>query len=155
MFQYPCAYCKQPGHHIRYCKLLEDKNRTVAKSRMQPTKPQKTSNPSPDFSTKNKYAELYSSDEVEEGEIVEEFRKRPRIETTEDATNLNVVCNDKWSRSGINGVPIAQEQTSHSEPENEEEVSGPVSLHEIYSYMEKLRGRSWADIEYDSDSDYI
>jgi len=71
----PCAYCKELGHHIRVCPVLEEKNRReqtdfVPKKQYQPAVHVKNAEPA---KSKNPFDNLYSSsdDEIEEGEIVE------------------------------------------------------------------------------------
>lgn len=79
--QTPCAYCKEIGHHIRYCNVLADKNRRQTQSPIVVVNETKVINNKPKLVTKpvtNKFAQLYSSDEeeVEEGEIVEDLSVR-------------------------------------------------------------------------------
>jgi len=169
--QRPCAYCKEFGHHIRACELLEAKNRRqqvqvpIAKPQVPIAKPQVppsiikvsiVTKPA----AKNTFAELYSSDdEVEEGEIVEERRPNKIAVVSDSETSCEPPPPSpppQWTRSGIKGIQIPRCQPI---VESDSEDEGPgcdygalaYSLSEMAKYMEKFRGRSWADIEYDSD----
>ena len=174
--QRPCAYCKENGHHIRNCAILAEKNSRMGKQPVSMNCTVQVQVPkcvAPKPASKNMYANLCDSsdDEVEEGEIVEDRESRPTrfvvvsdssddsscepIQTT-DTTNCN-----KWARSGIKVVQIARVQTVAVVSESDDEVEGPevdyealaASMAEISAYFAKFRGRSWADIEYDSDLD--
>ena len=163
--QRPCAYCKEFGHHIRSCELLEAKNRRqqeqvpLAKPHIPPSIIKVSIIAKP--AAKNTFAELYSSDEeVEEGEIVEE-RRPNRIAVVSDSESSceppppPPKSDNTWTRSGIKVVqlprcnPVAV--VDDSESDDEERPSFNYALSEMAIYMEKLRGRSWVDIEYDSD----
>lgn len=169
--QRPCAYCKELGHHIRMCELLEAKNRRqvpMAKPQVHTAKPQVPQSIikvsiTPKYVAKNTFAELYSSDdEVEEGEIVEE-RRPNRIAVVSDSESSceppppPPKCDSTWTRSGIKVVqlprcdPVAVDGDSEDEGPGCDYEALAASLAEMASYMEKFRGRSWADIEYDSD----
>ena len=160
--QRPCAYCKEFGHHIRECELLEAKNRRqpalLEKSYVPPSIIKVSITPKP--VAKNTFAELYSSDdEVEEGEIMEE-RRPNKIAVVSDSENS---CEPppppptQWTRSGIKVVQLPRCQPVIVESDSDDEGHGcdygalAYSLSEMAKCMEKFRGRSWADIEYDSD----
>ena len=162
--QRPCAYCKKSGHHIRYCALLLEKNRRQFNI---PTPTPKVA-PPPTlkniFISTNKYANLFESseDEVEEGEIVEERTVRLSVPISplihpSPSKDLDS-SNEKWVRSGIKVIPIQIQEIikdKNNEPNDEvpeiidyEQVNSGLTL---FERLKKYRGRSWADIENDSD----
>ena len=169
--QRPCAYCKEFGHHIRSCELLEAKNRRqqeqvpmakpqvpMAKPHIPPSIIKVSITPKP--AAKNTFAELYSSDEeVEEGEIVEERRPNRIAVVSDSETSCEPPTppSTQWTRSGIKVVQLPRCQPVIVESDSDDEGPGcdygalAYSLSEMATYMEKFRGRSWADIEYDSD----
>jgi hypothetical protein len=184
--QIPCAYCKELGHHIRFCSILEAKNRnqqypasnthipsSIIKVSITSSFPVRTTIAK---QAKNTFAELYSSDdEVEEGEIVEEDRVRPsRVAIVSDYYSESS-CeppppppskNDSaWTRSGIAVVqiprcnPVVDSNSDNEEKPyaNKTEMTAETiaELAKFSAYMEKIRGRSWVDIEYDSDLHYF
>ena len=160
--QRPCAYCKENGHHIRNCALLAAKNSRAGK----PLAVQVPKCVAQKPKSKNMYANLFDSssdDEVEEGEIVEDRPKPAVVSDSDDdsyceptpQTNSN-----SWTRSGIKVVVIPQQvkpQVVVREPEDKnpeiDYEALAASMAEISAYFAKFRGRSWADIEYDSDLD--
>ena len=183
--QKPCAYCKEFGHHIRACGVLELKNRrqqypalnrytppSIVKVSITNSFPVRTNFEKP---TKNTFAELYSSsdDEVEEGEIVEEDRPhRLRVAIVSDSdSDSDSTCSlppppppsrsdNGWKRSGTIVVKIPMvvvENKRYEQPEVEEELSEETlaEIARFSAFMQKLRGRSWADIEYDDDLRYF
>jgi len=158
----PCAYCKEFGHHIRACKLLEAKNRRQ-QSAVTPTFKQVLPSVikvsiSAKPSTKNTFAELYSSDdEVEEGEIVEEHRpKRMAVVSV-----LEPSCEpptppppQKWTRSGVKGVHVPRclpvERDSDNEGTECDYEAIKMGMASIAAYVAQFRGMSWVDIGLDS-----
>lgn len=140
-----CAYCHIKGHHIRACEELATKNRRV--------KPQtiktviEVSKLVPPKLEMNRFLNLYSSDEEEDGEIVEdrtEFRKRALDEA--DAPS------SKWSRSGLKSIVIKMpqiERVHYNEPR--EVIIASESSTMDYYYFNKYKGMTWAEIEYASD----
>jgi len=157
--QRPCAYCKENGHHIRDCAILAAKNSRMIKPMSMPFL-QVPKYVAPKPASKNMYANLCDSsdDEVEEGEIVEE-RPRPAVvsDSDDDCEPTPQTNSNSWARSGIKVaiIPQVKQQTVVSETKEEEpEVDYEAlaaSMAEISAYFAKFRGRSWADIEYDSD----
>ena len=147
----PCAYCKEFGHHIRYCSVLKNKNK-IQESRavrsIVPTPVRKV------VVVTNMFASIYNSsdDEVEDGEIVEEDRKSNSIEVSDEESEDEML----WTRSRITvQKPVMQKVI---EPET------PVAFDDDYimKFIEEMRvewepiirkcaGRSWAEISYDSD----
>jgi hypothetical protein len=94
----------------------------------------------------NVFADLYSSDDdIEDGEIVED---NSDCSSTEEMS---------WSRSGIKGIYIPMPSTNlcvlrSSIPEYTIMTETTAeTMAETFAYFETLRGRSWVDIEYDSD----
>ena len=94
----------------------------------------------------NVFADLYSSDDdIEDGEIVED---NSDCSSTEELS---------WSRSGIKGIYIPMPSTNlcvlrSSIPEYTIMAETTAeTMAETFAYFETLRGRSWVDIEYDSD----
>lgn len=152
----PCAYCKTPGHHIRDCSELAEKNRRqeMKKSITAKTETIKIPIPSHNKHPKNAFANLYSSsdDEIEEGEI---------IETHSDEGSLSSSNSDNaWNRSGLKSIYIPTptcDKTSTSlknNPEDEEEEDDRpeyVYVHIPCDITLKYKGWSWADIEYDTE----
>ena len=158
----PCAYCKEFGHHIRYCGLLDNKKhrQEVTVTRVViPTPVRKV------IVTSNMFATIYSSssdDDVEEGEIVEEDRiihsKFVDVSDSESDMELTTPI-EKWSRSGINVLPIIQKSIAIYNPivDNAyvfERESSPEIDAMWEAIVKRCAGRSWADISYDSDSDF-
>jgi hypothetical protein len=109
----------------------------------------------PKPAAKNTFAELYSSDEeIEEGEIVEENRPNRIAVVSESESSCEPPS--QWTRSGIKGIQLPRcNQVVDSDTDDE----GPgcdyealaASMAVMSAYVEKFRGRSWADIEFDSD----
>jgi hypothetical protein len=145
----PCAYCKELGHHIKACSLLAEKNRkqdtrtvkTVSRELPNTRKPEK----------KNMFVDLYSSsseDEVEEGEIVEEFRR------TSDSENSSVSSSEtNWSRSGTRTTPIyiPYPKVDTDDCSLDDDYVPPVYNYVPFEFCQTCKGMSWADIEYCSD----
>ncbi len=200
--QTPCAYCKEFGHHIRVCELLEAKNRRQkslniipavdgAKPRIPPsiinvkiTCPFPVTKTKNTKTSKNAFSELYSSDdEIEDGEIVEENRfshETPSgrfsgessnsyahsslwncpsarvafVSDSESSCGSVSKSDSKWSRSGIKGIQLPVCQSIVTNSDSEEEY--PCIYYEdlavgMEDFVKRFRGRSWVDIEYDSD----
>jgi|LauGreDrversion4_2_1035121.scaffolds.fasta_scaffold253683_2 hypothetical protein len=153
----PCAYCKELGHHIRFCGLLQ------GKAKRQDTTMYVVPNPTPVSkvvitTASNRFASMYSSssdDEVEDGEIVEETRVRPeQFAEMSDSEEEENDSHNKWTRSNIKVVvrPTVVKQKS------DETLGYTYTYEDMMEFMEcfadlkqKFAGRSWADIEYDSD----
>ena len=156
----PCAYCKEFGHHIRFCQLLEDKNyrqKSIYIPTPMPTPARKV------IVTSNRFANIYSSsdDELEEGEIVEEDRIRPQkyidIDVSDSESSCEPVVETRWTRSNIKvaHIPIPKYQPSpvvHIQPEYEEPVQTEEQIAAYLAIMEQFKGskgRSWAEINYE------
>ena len=183
--QIPCAYCKEFGHHIRFCSILEAKNRnqqypasnahipsSIIKVSITGSFPFRTTTAK---QAKNIFAELYSSDgEVEEGEIVEEDRVRPsRFAVVSDYySESESSCeppppppsksDSAWTRSGIIvQIPRCKPVVVDSDTDKKEFIEPEMTaemieeMEQFSAYMKKIRGRSWVDIEYDSDLRYF
>jgi len=156
--QIPCAYCKELGHHIRNCAKLEEKNR-CNKMREKNTIQVKVVIPSaPKYKQQNLFADLYhsSDDEVEDGEIVEDRShrfSRLSICDSDSESKVESVVEKEWTRSGIKGVVIpVSNTTNYSSSDNDCDYERITkSLAAMSAYVDKFRGRSWADIEFDSD----
>ena len=154
--QRPCAYCKEFGHHIRVCKLLEAKN-LRKNPRVSMVNPHIPPNPA----TKNTFADLSSDDEIEDGEIVED--RILRMSVVKDAKPycepppLPSKIESTWTRSNIKVIqiptPITPTLIVVDSKSDDEEIpySDYTISSEMIAYMKKIRGRSWVDIEYDSD----
>lgn len=160
-----CAYCKEVGHHIRQCAKLEEKNTRYSKKNHQITVVIPSVSKPVSQNPHNVFADLYSSsdDDIEDGEIVEErsapFRLRSSIGSDSDSSYTE---EKSWSRSGIKGIYVPMptnisvvqssisDYTSMIEEESTSESTAKTTT-EMFAYFEKLRGRSWVDIEYDSD----
>ena len=143
-----CSYCKG-SHHIRYCPILEEKNRRSSKFSATDgviKKPLFVERKIVPQIVQNTFNCLYSSDddEIEEGEIVEEHRKVQRTHVTEE----------KWTRSGIfvaNAAPPA-EKNRIDEDEDLDPLRRLVHFDlESFAYYNKYKGMSWVDIEYEDD----
>jgi len=152
----PCAYCKELGHHIKFCVSLKDKNRrkdsvtepntklnaVITKTQAAAVKPLKKN---------NIFRDLYSSssdDEIEEGEIVE-FDRHNRF-----ATNDSDSDSSSWKRRSTNNntnviyIPCVKKLEDDDQDENY-----PIYNYEPCPFLEKYKGMSWAEIEYYSESD--
>jgi hypothetical protein len=148
------------GHHIRSCKKLEEKNR-CNKVRENPVCRIRVDIPSVSkpvaSKPQNSFASLYSSDdEVEEGEIVEDRTERiSHISASDSESAAASGVEKEWTRSGVKGVHIKMVDTSSSSSDDENLVCDyeamAESLAALSAYVDKFRGRSWADIEYDSE----
>ena len=150
-----CAYCKEVGHHIRQCAKLEEKNNRYPKKIQQITVVIPCVSKPVLQKPHNVFADLYSSDDdIEDGEIVEDDLHSDCSSTEERS----------WSRSGIKGIYVPMptnlsvlrssipEYVSMTEYNYETMAESTVeSMAETFAYFETLRGRSWVDIEYDSD----
>lgn len=152
-----CAYCHIKGHHIKFCEELAEKNR---RKQMRPTTDVQVHIPVVTVKktrpAANIFIDLYSSEEEEEGEIVENHRSvfRPISPASSDSEN-------KWNRSGIKGVVIPVQKnisrdslsdTSDSEP-YEPSLAIQEAINQLVSYSRKYAGMSWADIENLSDTE--
>lgn len=142
----PCAYCKEMGHHIRDCLELAEKNRRQAMKMDSPQRVEQKKIPTPVYTPKNAFANLYSSsdDEQEEGEIVE----------TRSNEEASVSSDGYWSRSGIKNVNIQSSFYSSSSSNNssdDEDAEYPEYIHQPSAAWIKYQGWSWVDIEYDSE----
>ena len=152
----PCAYCKELGHHIKFCRLLEEKNRlkqVAPKKSSQPVSAPSTSRKPDPSLKKNMFVNLYSSsdDEVEDGEIVEDVQ----IHTSDSESSISSVLSmseNKWTRSGIKTVYIPK-CVEVKETHDSDEESYPVYVYEPSPAWLKYQGWSWVDIEYDSDNE--
>ena len=153
----PCAYCKEFGHHIRYCSLLNDKKRRQEVATMRtvvPTPVRKV------IVTSNMFTTIYSSsdDEVEEGEIVEEDHVRPQlyidIEVSDSESSREPIVEPKWTRSNIKvkRTPPQPLPVVHIQPEYEQPVYTEERTEEYIAMLELFKGykgRSWAEINYE------
>jgi hypothetical protein len=162
----PCAYCKEFGHHIRYCSLLDDKKRSQTPNAMRVMVPTSTRKVTV---TSNMFATIYSSsssdDEVEDGEIVEEDRVRPQlcidtdidIDISDSESSHEPIVEPKWTRSHIKvkHTPITIPQplpVVHIQPEYKQPVYTEEQMAEYIAMMERFKGykgRSWAEINYE------
>ena len=105
----PCAYCKERGHHIKVCPLLEQKNKranTVDKRMVEKkcavTKPiQKTE---PKQAPRNKFNDLYSSDDDEPEEKKHENNAQNGEENGEEDDFYELVYYNKYK--GMSWVDI-------------------------------------------------
>ena len=134
--------------------------------------------PAPAFVSKNIYANLCESSddevedevecevecEVEEGEIVEDRKKTVSVsfitspmEGPKESSGESDSSNERWTRSGIKVIPAIQTPQPQNSSESDDEGPGcdyeklAQYMQEMSKYLEKYRGRSWADIECDSD----
>lgn len=148
-----CAYCKERGHHIKVCPVLEDKNKRLNKSRnvVVPVRSAPSSATASKKVERNKFNYLYSSDEEEdpeEGEIVEE--SPPRL------TLILPVEEEMWTRNTY-GISIANPSVYVHElqiaTESQGECSPYVYEPETFIFYNKYKGMSWVDIEYCSDDE--
>ena len=147
-----CSYCKGP-HHIRYCSILEEKNRRSSKFSAvgvvkKPLFVERKVAPQP---VQNTFNCLYSSDddEIEDGEIFEEHRNVRREPVIEDTP----VIEEKWTRSGTFVAKIVPTEQNKIVEEVEEDLDSWL-VHfepESFIYYNKYKGMSWVDIEYADD----
>lgn len=161
--QTPCAYCKEIGHHIRYCNVLADKNRSQKSPIVVVVNETKVIVNNKTQTATNKFAQLYSSDEeeIEEGEIVEDISVRfASLNSDISSCDSDYSCENenKWNRSGVKSVFIPHVRIEQEEEEYEPcyyksnfEYYNIPGGEEILMYIEKMRGMTWVDIECDSD----
>ena len=145
-----CAYCHIKGHHIKACEELAEKNRRVKPQTIKTVV--EVSKPVPPKLEMNRFLNLYSSDEEEDGEIVEdrtEFRKRALEECVVDEED---VPSSKWARSGLKSIVIKMPQIEpvHYNEPSEVIIASESSIMDYY-YFNKYKGMSWVEIEYASD----
>ena len=156
----PCAYCKEFGHHIRYCSLLDDKKHHQKMNSVHVMVPTPVNRV---IVTSNMFATIYSSsdDEVEDGEIVEEDRVKPQlcidIDISDSESSRGPIVETKWTRSHIkvNRTPITIPQplpVVHIQHEYEKPVYTEKQMAEYIAMLERFKGykgRSWAEINYE------
>ena len=149
----PCAYCKELGHHIKVCSLLAEKNRKQDTRTVKTVSGSFSRETTGEFPKKNMFVDLYSSSsedevEVEEGEIVEEFRR------TNDSENSSVSSSEtNWSRSGTRTKPIyiPYPKVETDDCSLDDDYVPPVYNYVPFEFCQTCKGMSWADIEYCSD----
>ena len=119
MSSIPCAYCKERGHHIKVCPVLEEKNkrlkyntRNVSSLPPPPTKASKKVE-------RNKFNYLYSSDEEDSDS---------EKETPQPKLTLQLPVDDYANTVGEDSPYVYEPDT--------------------FIYYNKYKGMSWVDIQY-------
>ena len=126
----PCAYCKELGHHIKFCVSLKDKNRrkdsgTEPKPKLNAviTKIQAAVKP---LKKNNIFRDLYSSssdDEIEEGEIVEfdrhnRFGQFLKSEVISEAESVGLPRKQQGEVQGFSTQAVSLRETKEFRREN-------------------------------------
>ena len=152
----PCAYCKEFGHHIRYCSVLKNKNKIqdARAMRIVPTPVRKV------IVKTNMFATIYNSsdDEIEDGEVFEEDRIIEVSDESEDEDEIEIpVPVENWTRSRMTvQKPVMQKVTIEREIPVEFDDDYIIKFIEEINVewepiIRKCTGRSWAEISYDTD----
>ena len=155
----PCAYCKEYGHHIRYCAVLENKKpRKVVAINNAYVLPTLQVRPVV-VTTSNRFATIYSSsdDEVEDGEIVEDDRIRvvQQIDDAPESHHFSApLIEQSWSRSGIVAIKIpiynhANVERTIADEDYVSDSEAREAKEHMRMYLAKYIGRSWADFSDD------